>query len=567
LSENFPINWLDEIVEKILERNEPIITLATGKTPSGYIHLGILREIIICDSIRRILEIKGKSVRFFLFFDSLDAAVRFPDYIDKEFQKKHLGKPFSYIPCPFQDCQCESWAQHFGNDLSSTFPDFGIQTEIVWTHELYQKREMQEKIKIALDNTKEIKEIIQKYLLPTLDETNKAKFLEMQKSWLPAMVICEKCDKIQHRENDGSISPNRAINYLKDELKVTYKCTSCGHTGEVSIYSGKLKLNWRVDWPAKWALYKTMCEPAGKDHSVKGGAYDTGLEICEKVYHYIGPVTVPYEWLRLGDRDMKTSKGIVFTPKKYLNIADPEVFRSIILRTNPLKHISFRIEELPQYYDFYERMENIYFSKEDILGKEIDELKYIFPLTQIHEVTAKETYRIPFKLLIFLSQTQNILSFDQLYEKAKKVVSSKNTEKKLTKDHFRDLLDRTTNWLELVKEIIDSVEDGKVKREILSKIDIFTIKEDIDKIILDSLDKNQKEGIKRLRDFLLELEKRDADIIQNKIFTIAKEEIGTPPRKLFEAIYQLILGKKSGPRLGAFLSLLDKNWLLDRLDI
>ena len=567
MSENFPINWLDEIVEKILERNEPIITLATGKTPSGYIHLGILREIIICDSIRRILEIKGKSVRFFLFFDSLDAAVRFPDYIDKEFQKKHLGKPFSYIPCPFQDCQCESWAQHFGNDLSSTFPDFGIQTEIVWTHELYQKREMQEKIKIALDNTKEIKEIIQKYLLPTLDETNKAKFLEMQKSWLPAMVICEKCDKIQHRENDGSISPNRAINYLKDELKVTYKCTSCGHTGEVSIYSGKLKLNWRVDWPAKWALYKTMCEPAGKDHSVKGGAYDTGLEICEKVYHYIGPVTVPYEWLRLGDRDMKTSKGIVFTPKKYLNIADPEVFRSIILRTNPLKHISFRIEELPQYYDFYERMENIYFSKEDILGKEIDELKYIFPLTQIHEVTAKETYRIPFKLLIFLSQTQNILSFDQLYEKAKKVVSSKNTEKKLTKDHFRDLLDRTTNWLELVKEIIDSVEDGKVKREILSKIDIFTIKEDIDKIILDSLDKNQKEGIKRLRDFLLELEKRDADIIQNKIFTIAKEEIGTPPRKLFEAIYQLILGKKSGPRLGAFLSLLDKNWLLDRLDI
>jgi lysyl-tRNA synthetase class 1 len=287
---------------------------------------------------------------------------------------------------------------------------------------------MQEKIKIALDNTKEIKQIIQKYLLPTLDETNKVKFLEMQENWLPAMVICEKCDKIQHRENDGSISPNRAINYLKDVLRVTYECNSCGYTGEVSIYSGKLKLNWRVDWPAKWALYKTMCEPAGKDHSVKGGAYDTGLEICEKIYDYIGPVTVPYEWLRLGDRDMKTSKGIVFTPKKYLNIADPEVFRSIILRTNPLKHISFRIEELPQYYDFYERMENIYFSKEDILGKEIDELKYIFPLTQIHEVTAKNTYRIPFKLLIFLSQTQNILSFDQLYEKAKKVVSSKNVQ-------------------------------------------------------------------------------------------------------------------------------------------
>jgi lysyl-tRNA synthetase class 1 len=567
LSEDFPIHWLDEIIKKILDRNEPLITLATGKTPSGYIHLGILREIIICDSIRRILELKGKSVRFFLFFDSLDAAVRFPDYIDKEFQQKHLGKPFSYIPCPFQECQCESWAHHFGNDLSSTFPDFGIQTEIVWTHELYQTREMQEKIKIALENTDKIKQIIQKYLLPTLDESNKTKFLKMQKSWLPAMVVCEKCDKIQHREKDGSISPNRVINYLKDELKVTYSCNSCGHAGEVSIYSGKLKLNWRVDWPAKWSLYKTMCEPAGKDHSVKGGAYDTGLEICKNVYDYIGPVTVPYEWLRLGDRDMKTSKGIVFTPKKYLNIADPEVFRSIILRTNPLKHISFRIEELPQYYDFYERMEDTYFSKEDSSRREIDELKYIFPLTQIPKVSAKAVPRIPFKLLIFLSQTQNILSFDQSYEKAKKAASTKNSARTLTKEYFSEIINRTTNWLELVKEIIDSMEDGKVKKEILSKIDIFTIKEDIDTKILDSLEKNQTDGIKKFRDFLLDIEEMDADLIQNKIFTIAKEEIGMPPRRLFEAMYQLILGKKSGPRFGAFISLLDKEWLLERLEI
>ena len=90
------------------------------------------------------MEEKGKDVRFYLFFDSLDAAVRFPDYIDQEFQIKYLGKPFSYIPCPFQDCQCESYAHHFGNDLSSTFPNFGINAEIKWTHELYKTKEMKE---------------------------------------------------------------------------------------------------------------------------------------------------------------------------------------------------------------------------------------------------------------------------------------------------------------------------------------------------------------------------------------------------------------------------------------
>ncbi|MHA2120041.1 MAG: lysine--tRNA ligase, partial [Promethearchaeota archaeon] len=497
----------------------------------------------------------------------LDAAKRFPDYINQEFQAKHLGKPFSYIPCPFQDCQCESWAYHFGNDLSSTLPDFGIKTEIVWTHELYKTKEMQEKIKIALENTEEIKKIMQQKILPTLSDENKPEFMRMQKTWMPAMVVCEKCEKIQHRESDGSINPNRVINYLKNELKVTYSCTSCGHAGEISIYSGNLKLNWRVDWPAKWSLYRTTCEPAGKDHSVKGGAYDTGLELCKKLYDYIGPVTVPYEWLRLGDRDMKTSKGIVFTPKKYLEIAEPEVFRTLILRTNPLKHISFRIEEMYQYYDFYERMENVYFSEEDDNKKETEELRYIFPLTQIHQIPEKRTQRIPFKLLIFLSQIQNILTFDQLYDKAKKAAHIKDSEKSITKEHFRKFIERITNWIELIEEIIGSVEDGKTRKEILRKIDLFTIKENIDDDITNSFTENQKKGIRKLRDYLTQLEEIDADDLQNKIFTIAKEEIGMPPRKLFEAIYNLIFGKKSGPRLGAFLSLLDKKWLLERLDI
>jgi len=327
--------------------------LATGKTPSGYIHLGILREIIICDALRRIFEDKGKIVNNLLFFDSLDAAKRFPAYIQENFQKEHIGKPFALMPCPFESCDCESYAHHFGNALTSTFNDFGIKTSIIWTHELYKKKEMQEKIKIALENIDDIKKILRKYILPTLKEDTKDEFIEMQKDWTPVMAICEKCNRTLHIEKDGTIKPNRIKGYNKDREEITYNCEACGYKGTLSIWGGKLKLNWRIDWPAKWALFNTTCEPAGKDHSVKGGAYDTGIELCQVLYDYEGPVKVPYEWLRLGDYDMKTSKGIVFTPKKYLEIADPEVYRAIILRTNPMKHIAFRIEELSQYYDYY----------------------------------------------------------------------------------------------------------------------------------------------------------------------------------------------------------------------
>ena len=567
MSEDYPINWLDEIIEEILKRNESLITLATGKTPSGFIHLGILREIIICDSIRRIMEEKGKDVRFFLFLDSLDAAKRFPEYIDQEFQDKYLGKPFSYIPCPFQDCQCESYAHHFGNDLSSTFPDFGINTEIIWTHELYKTKEMQEMIKIALENTDKIKQIIQKYILPTLDDEKKASFIEIQKNWMPVMVICEKCDKIQHRQKDDTIKPNRVKKYLKKEQKVTYSCTSCGHIGKISIYSGRLKLNWRVDWPAKWALYKTTCEPGGKDHSVKGGAYDTGLELCNEIYNFIGPVMVPYEWLRLGDRDMKTSKGIVFTPKKYLEIADPEVFRALILRTNPLKHISFRTEEIPQYYDIYERMEEEFFSEDSSEESDKVESRYLFPLTQIHEIPNEISIRIPFKLLIFLTQVQNILSIEKLYKKAKEASKTENFEETISIEQFKKLINQTTHWLNNVKEVIEAEKNEKVKNEILRKINIFAISETIDNKMLNSLTDTQKQGINLLRTYLINEEIYTPDLIQNRIFTIANEDLGISPRKLFEAIYKVILGKKSGPRLGSFLSLLDKTWLSERLNL
>jgi lysyl-tRNA synthetase class I len=36
---------------------------------------------------------------------------------------------------------------------------------------------------------------------------------------------------------------------------------------------------------------------------------------------------------------------------------------------------------------------------------------------------------------------------------------------------------------------------------------------------------------------------------------------------MFEAIYMVILGKKFGPRLGPFLLLLDREWLLERLTL
>ncbi|MFX0178349.1 MAG: lysine--tRNA ligase [Candidatus Hodarchaeota archaeon] len=568
MTEDFSVHWLEDIVEEILSHKPREITLSTGKTPSGHIHLGILREIIICDTLRRIFEKDGKTVNNLLFFDSLDAAKRFPPYIPTNFQNEHIGKPFAIIPCPYEECKCESYARHFGNELINVFTDFGIKTEVIWSHVLYTTKKMQEKIKIALENTELIKKILRKYILPTLKEEDKEDFIEMQKDWMPVMVICEKCNRIQHRDNDGSIKPNRVKDYLQNEEAVSYICEACGYTGTLSIWSGKLKLNWRVDWPAKWALYKTTCEPAGKDHSVKGGAYDTGIELCQALYNYEGPVKVPYEWLRLGEKDMGTSKGHVFTPKNYLTLADPKIYRTLILRTNPTKHITLRIEELPQYYDYYEKMENVFYDKEKTENpEEYRFFKYIFPLTQVKDVPNSKVNRLPLKLLMFFAQIQNILSLEKLYEKAESYMISHNFKNVITIQEFEALLSQTKNWIEKVKEILENEEDTKRKKEIMRKLEFFTIPEEIDETIIKKMDESQIKGIRLLREYLKENVALDADSIQNKIFSIAKDDLNLPPRKLFESVYQIILNKKSGPRLGPFLSLLDKAWLLERFNI
>ncbi len=562
-----PAHWLEETVEKISKRNLTEFTFSTGKTPSGHVHIGILREIIICDALKRIFEKKGAKVSFYLFMDDFDAAKRFPDYIDTKYQENYLGKPFALIPCPFEDCGCESYARHFGNELISTFENFGIKNKIIWTYDLYQKREMQEKIRIALENTDKIKEILKKYIYPTLDNDRKQLFIDMQKTWIPAMVICDECNKIQYKATDGTIQPNRVIKYLNEEREVLYECPGCGYKGKNSIYSGKLKLNWRVDWPAKWALFNATCEPAGKDHSVKGGAYDTGIEICQKVYDYEGPIKLPYEWLRLGNKDMKTSKGIVFTPKQYMELADPEIYRMLILRTNPMKHISLRMEEIPQYQDYYEKMENIFYGVEEPESKEeYDFYKYLYPLTKVINVPEIKPIRIPLKLLTFLSQMQNILSLDKLYEKVISSLKVNNNEKTISIDEFKVLLKRTEKWIKEIKNELTKITDHKIKRNIQSKIEIFTIPKTIDKKLINKLSDDQINGLKKFREYLADNDDLDADSIQNKIFTIAKKELEIPPRKLFEAFYLVLLGSKSGPRLGPFIQMLDKTWLMDRLN-
>jgi lysyl-tRNA synthetase class 1 len=55
-----------------------------------------------------------------------------------------------------------------------------------------------------------------------------------------------------------------------------------------------------------------------------------------------------------------------------------------------------------------------------------------------------------------------------------------------------------------------------------------------------------------------------ADTIHNAIYELAKSR-ELKPKMAFQTLYQAILDQNYGPRLGYFLSTLDKDWVVGRI--
>lgn len=586
--EEYPVHWLESYYKQISARNPNEVNLSTGKTPSGHIHLGILREIVICDALRRMFEKDGKKVNNRLFFDSLDAAKRFPDYItqrSKVLTKEHLGKPFAHIPDPYET-GAKSYAHLFAQELLDALVQFGVKLEPIFAEDLYKTEEMYNAIKIGLENSEKVREIISQY--NPLDET-----------WRPAMAICEKCGRTQQKiatkvctkcnaiqkdkdakvcsacghnklKQDSAILPNRILTYDIPTGMCHYECPACGHKGSTKYNSGYIKLNWRLDWPSKWSIFKTTCEPAGKDHCTKNGSYDTGLAISRDLYGYEGPVPLPYEWIRLGDYDMSTSQGIVFTPNEYLTIADPDIFRMVILTTNNLKHISFRLEEMESYTDEYYRLERIYYGVEKDVAEDLTkEIRFIFPFIRADDskpLPESCPDHLPFKLVQSYAQLTSIISISDLYKKAMKYKEDNNLNIQISEQEFEVMIQRMQKWLVKVQEMINNEKDPATKKILQTKATFFSITETIDPAILKKITDEDKEIVKA---FVAELEKIPESKWNNDTFkdmmVDLQKTLNVKPNIMFKPLYLILVGSERGPRLGPLMELIDRDWIINRL--
>jgi len=380
------MHWSDQTARRIIEEkgDKKEYVCAAGITPSGVIHIGNFREMITVDIVARALKKLGKKVRFIYSWDDYDVFRKVPKGFPKQEElKKELRKPIVDVFDPYG--KEKNYARHNEVQAEKDLPRVGIEPEFIYQAEVFRKCKYKEGMKIALENTEIIKEILNKYRKEPLGE-----------DWSPISIFDPntKTDEISD------------IKYLGD-YKVSYKDKNGKEKKFSFAKDGRAKLLWRVDWPMRWAYEKVDFEPGGKEHSTVGGSYTTSKDISKKVYGFEPPTYLMYDFIRIKGKGGKISSslGNVITLKEVLEIYTPEVTRFLFTGTRPGTEfaISFDLDVIKIYED-YDRIERIYFGKEDVNERERENAKVIYELSCVDKVPKKMPTQFGFRHLITLVQ-------------------------------------------------------------------------------------------------------------------------------------------------------------------
>lgn len=520
------MHWADQIAERLEGKSEnPVI--ASGISISGHIHIGHSNDVFIADSVKRALEDRGEDARVIWHADDYDPMRRVPWPLDEEKFQKYLGIPYANIPSP--DPEHESFVDFFEEPFLDSLGEFGVHPEIHSSAEVYREGMLVEQIRTALKSSDEIRDILNQYRDEPLPE-----------DWLPYDPICSEC---------GRLATTRAFDWEDDY--VYYSCEGaryvdgCGNERKANFVEGEGKLTWRVEWPARWKMYGVDCEPFGKDHAVAGGSYDTGKEIARKIFDYEPPEPVPYEWISLGGEPMSSSRGQVFLLEEWLQIAAPELLRYFIFRSKAMKAKDFDPGfPLVELYKEYRQLEKIYFGEEEISESMREQKERIYELSQVEDVPEKIPQRIPFALATVMIQVardeEHVIN---ILERKGVLENPEDWEIELAKER----LNRAENWIEKY-----APEPAK-----------FKVLDQLPEDEKDQLSQKEKECLSKLEDYLSGKDHGPVEI-HNKVYDIARDN-DLKPVKLFQAIYRVFLGEKSGPRVGNFLIALEDDFVIERL--
>ncbi len=520
-------HWADEIAEQIIAKHpeKQEYTIASGASPSGILHMGNLREVLTPYFVVKALRDKGKKVRFIFSLDnydrlrkvSTDVLAVAPQFF------KNIGKPYTMCEDPFK-CH-SSYAEHFEEQFLGALDKLGVKTEVIKQTQKYTQGAYTEGVLTAIKNRKKIYDI--QYSFKTQDAN-----LDDREKYYPIEIYCEKCGKdtttVTAEHEDGCV--------------LDYTC-KCGFSGSIDLRKQHhCKLAWKIDWPMRWAYEGVVFETGGRDHSSEGGSYQVSSVIAKEIYGIEPPLYRMYDFVKLKGQTKKisSSAGVGnMHPEFMLKIYAPEVILWLYNRFLPEKEFELALDsDVLRTYHEYDRMYQKY---KDGTATDIEKRIMEFSLA------GKPANYQPVSASLIASFAPIVnFDIDMLIDILKKC--GENT----TKEQIIDRFNCIKYWMEnYCPDQIVKLLPQKNTQFIgtMTQEEIGWVKELVKQM------KQSNLNTQEMQTLLYEIPKIDGQ--QDK----ARQ------KRFFEVVYNLLLGKNQGPRLYLFLSAVDKNVLLNLLDI
>ncbi len=509
------MQWLNSIVDELTARHpHGDIVVSSGVSPSGTYHLGTLREVLTAEVIAAEIRRRGRTARHLHIVDDLDIFRKVPVNVDSAWEA-YLGMPLCDVPSP-DGVADKSYADFFLADLLDAIAKMHLDIEVIRSHELYRTGYFVPAIETALEKVEGIKTILREVSGRELDE-----------QWSPIQVV------------ESGRMKNRLYRAIDPAAKTLTYGGVDGSEVTTSYADGHVKLSWRVDWPARWALMGVQCEPFGRDHATKGGSYDTGARIDREIFNAEPPFPVPYNFInRVGEtKKMSKSAGNVITAKELLTILPPEIVWFFLLRFAPEKQLFFgEGETLLRLFDEFAELQ----AKQDRNASE----QQLLDLCLLH-VDQPVVSNVPFSHLVNTYQA-SLRDADLTLQTIARSEYAETAEKQA--DIIRRELAFIDTWLaqwapdEVKFALTEQIEKGSFSE---NEVKLFAML--AEKVAAAPAD-------------------ADGEYFHLALYSL-KDETGMQPKEMFSALYSLLIGKTSGPRAGWFLSILPRDWLVSRLKL
>ncbi len=492
--------WPFEEARRILKRyakkppEKGYVLFETGYGPSGLPHIGTFGEVARTTMVMRAFNvISDIPTKLICFSDDLDGMRKIPGNVpNAESLQDHLQKPLTSVPDPFGEY--ESFGHHNNAMLRRFLDTFGFEYEFYSATEFYRSGQFDKVLLRAAEKYDAIMDV----MLASLRE-------ERRKSYSIFLPIHPETERVLY-------VPIKSVN--ADEGTITFDDQN-GTEMTLPVTGGRVKLQWKPDFGARWAALGVDFEMYGKDHSTNTPIYD---KIC-RILGHPAPEHFTYE-LFLDESGQKISKtsGNGVSIDDWLSYASTESL-AYFMYQKPKTAKRMHFDVIPKAMDEFHQQLNAYAGQDQ-------KARLNNPVFHIHGHNVPTAdMLVSFSMLLNLAAVANAEEKDQLWGFIKRYAPDADSKKHPNLDQAVGFALRYYNDFVKPHKIYRAPND--VEREAL--LDLRT-------------------------QFAAYQGPQDAETLQSIVFACGRDRF-EPLRDWFKALYEVLLGASQGPRFGGFVAL------------